>query len=335
VNKVISLWTYGDDLPSFRHRIRSLVPALERDGWRVDIVVVPPKRYYRRIIERLKTIKRSQVMILSKLKLNPLEMRILRRHGHKIIYDFDDAIYLRRLRALGQAPGTSWWREMKFRAMCKHADLVLAGNEVIGTKAAKANPAVEIVPTPVDAQAYRVTSPQDKSGKTIVWIGLPGNLVYLAMIRDACRRLLRRHPELVLRIVSAHAPDWDDVTIEFVPWSHANEAQALASADIGVMPLSDDAWSRGKCAFKLLQYMAAGLPCVASPVGANKTVITTGENGFHAGNAQEWQTALDTLLSSADLREQMGEKGRLLVEQHYDRPVVAAQVLAHIRALVD
>jgi glycosyltransferase involved in cell wall biosynthesis len=136
------------------------------------------------------------------------------------------------------------------------------------------------------------------------------------MIRPALSRLARRHP-LKVRVICSSFPDWSDVNIERVAWSSATEAAALAGAHIGVMPLTDDEWSRGKCAFKLLQYMAASLPCVASPVGANTEAVIDGLNGFHARDLDEWERRLEQLIESAELRRRFGAAGHAHVEQRY------------------
>jgi glycosyltransferase involved in cell wall biosynthesis len=152
---------------------------------------------------------------------------------------------------------------------------------------------------------------------TIAWIGSPENLIYLDMIRPALARLTQRHPTLKMRVICSEFPDWNDVNIERVPWSSATEAHSLAGAHMGVMPLTDDAWSRGKCAFKLLQYMAAALPCVASPVGANTEAVLDGINGFHATDVDAWERSLEKLILSPELRAKFGAKGRQHVEQRY------------------
>jgi glycosyltransferase involved in cell wall biosynthesis len=151
----------------------------------------------------------------------------------------------------------------------------------------------------------------------IVWIGSPENLVYLNLIRPALTRLTARHPTLTLRVICSRFPDWPGVNVERVAWSAATEAHALASADIGVMPLTDDEWARGKCAFKLLQYMAAALPCVASPIGANTEAVLDGVTGFHARNDLEWEAALGRLVESAALRAQFGAAGHAHVTERY------------------
>ena len=152
-------------------------------------------------------------------------------------------------------------------------DVVAAGNDVIAGVAGASARALSILPTSIDTAAYQATTATAADAPTVVWIGSPENLVYLEMIRPALVRLTTRYKTLKLRVICSRFPDWSDVNIERIAWSTATEARSLAAAHIGVMPLTDDEWARGKCAFKLLQYMAAALPCVASPVGANTEAV--------------------------------------------------------------
>ena len=169
---------------------------------------------------------------------------------------------------------------------------------------------------------------------TIAWIGSPENLVYLEILRPALARLCARHPGLQLRVICSAFPHWPEVRIEQVPWSAAAEVEALAGSHIGVMPLSDDAWSRGKCAFKLLQYMAASLPCVASPVGANTEAVIEGRTGFYARDAAEWEAALERLIGSAALRARLGSAGRAHLENRYDVQVYQARYVEVLEGLL-
>jgi glycosyltransferase involved in cell wall biosynthesis len=137
------------------------------------------------------------------------------------------------------------------------------------------------------------------------------------MIRPALLRLTRRFPTLKIRIICSRFPDWPGLRVERVAWSAATEAASLATAGIGVMPLSDDEWARGKCAFKLLQYMAAALPCVASPIGANTEAVLDGVTGFHARTGDDWEAALGRLIESPELRERCGAAGLAHVEARY------------------
>jgi glycosyltransferase involved in cell wall biosynthesis len=182
---------------------------------------------------------------------------------------------------------------------------------------------------------YRATTASAADPPTIAWIGSPENLIYLEMIRPALARLAVRHPALKVRVICSQFPDWPEVPVERIAWSSQTEAASLAAAHIGVMPLTDDAWSRGKCAFKLLQYMAASLPCVASPVGANTEAVLHGVNGFHASSTDDWEQTLERLIVSADLRARCGASGHAHVEKRYALRTYQANYVALLTRLAE
>jgi glycosyltransferase involved in cell wall biosynthesis len=221
---------------------------------------------------------------------------------------------------------------MKFRATCRSMDAVVVGNGVLAAEAKLAGRPVVILPTALDPSRYRPMSVDPGRAPTVVWVGSPENLVYLELVRPALRRLTAIYPTLVLKVVCSHFPDWQDVRIERVPWSHEAEVAALESADIGVMPLTDDAWARGKCAFKLLQYMAASLPTVASAVGANTEAVIDGTTGYLARDDAEWEAALGRLIASPESRLQLGNAGRAHLEAHY---AVAGYAAAYVELMED
>ncbi len=318
----IEIWTYDPALPSFRYRLAALVPELERRGADCRVEILPKRRYFRRILERRARLAETDVLVLGKIKLGLGEEPLLRRSARRIAFDFDDAIDLRRPRHPGLAPGRSFVRTLKFRRTCRFVDLVLAGNDDLAARARPFAPRVEIVPTSVDVARYPAAPPGGRAGRTLVWIGLPENVPYLEIVRPALARLAEEFPDLRLRVVSSTFPEWDDVPIERVPWSETAEVDALVSAGVGLMPLTDDAWTRGKCAFKLLQYMAAGLPCVGSAVGANRDAVVEGETGYLPRRREDWEAALRELLVSPGRRAEFGAAGRRRVEALYDRPVV-------------
>jgi len=324
----LSLWAYDLEAPSFRHRLGHLVPLLEARGWQCQVERLPKRRYLRRMLARRTQLRSAEVLVLSKLKLTPAEGCLLRRWARRIVFDFDDAIHIRRPRAPGLEPDRSWLRRYKFGYTCGLADLVVAGNPVLAAEAAPHARRVEVVPTPVDLERYPEPGATAREPHTLVWIGMPENLAYLELIHPALARLAARYPELRLRVVSSACPDWSDVPLVARPWSEATETEALASAGIGLMPLSDDEWTRGKCAFKLLQYMAAGLPCVASPVGANREAVLDGVTGYLAAGSSDWELALEKLLDSPQHGRELGDAGRERVRQHFDRRVVAPRLVA-------
>jgi glycosyltransferase involved in cell wall biosynthesis len=214
-------------------------------------------------------------------------------------------------------------------------DVVAAGNEVLAGAARPAAHEIMVLPTSIDTAVYLATTALPEAPPTIAWIGSPENLIYLEMIRPALARLAARHPTLKLRVISSHFPDWPEIHIERIPWNAQTEAQALAGAHLGVMPLTDDEWSRGKCAFKLLQYMAASLPCVASPVGANTEAVQDGVTGFHARSTEDWERALERLIVSPELRAAFGASGRAHVERRYALRAYQGNYVALLTRLVD
>jgi len=308
---------YDLEQPSFRHRMRSLIGTLEEAGWQVQPERFPSGRYGLRTWERRSLWRAADVVVLHQIKLSALEARLFAALSRHRVFDVDDAIYVRKPRRLGEAADDSPWRKRKFAATCRWVDVVAAGNDVLAGVARRSARAIAILPTSIDTAAYRPTTATAADAPTVVWIGSPENLVYLEMIRPALARLSVRYPALKLRVICSRFPDWGDVKVERIAWSTATEAESLAAAHIGVMPLTDDEWARGKCAFKLLQYMAAALPCVASPVGANTEAVIEGVNGFHARTTEEWEQHLESLIRSPELRARLGAGGREHVESRY------------------
>jgi glycosyltransferase involved in cell wall biosynthesis len=316
---------YDPSQPSFRHRIQSLVEPLCAAGWELRIERFPSGRYGLRTWERRALLRWADVAILHQIKLSALEARLFAAFSRRRVFDIDDAIYVRKPRRLGEPADDSRLRRAKFEATCRRVDAVAAGNAVLAAAARRAAREVVILPTSIDAAEYAAVRVPGAPLPTIVWIGSPENLVYLEMIRPALARVAARHPSMRLRVVCSSFPEWHDVPIEAVRWSSATEIAALVSAHIGIMPLSDDEWTRGKCAFKLLQYMAAALPCVASPVGANAAAVIDGVTGYHAADQDAWERALNLLLESPARRAQFGAAGHAHVEQSYAMSVYRAR----------
>ena len=308
---------YGLEQPSFRHRMRSLIEPLQAAGWQVRAEQFPSGRYGLRTWERRALLRWADVTVLHQIKLSAIEARLFAAFSRRRVFDVDDAIYVRKPRSLGDLPDESAWRKRKFAATCRWVDAVAAGNDVLAGVARATAREIAVLPTSIDTACYETSFAGPGEAPTIAWIGSPENLIYLDMIRPALARLSQRYPTLKMRVICSEFPDWTDVKVERVAWSSATEAHALAGAHIGVMPLTDDAWSRGKCAFKLLQYMAAALPCVASPVGANTEAVLDGITGFHAVDVDAWERCLEKLIVSAELRASFGAQGRQHVERRY------------------
>jgi glycosyltransferase involved in cell wall biosynthesis len=326
---------YALDQPSFRHRMASIIAPLETAGFQVRPERLPSRRYGLRTWERRALLRWADVVVLHQIKLSAVEARLVAALSRCRVFDVDDAIYVRKPRRLGDPVDESIWRRRKFAATCRWVDVVAAGNDVLAAVAKPAAHDIVVLPTSIDTSVYRATTASAADPPTIAWIGSPENLIYLEMIRPALARLAARHPALKLRVICSQFPDWPEISVERIAWSSQTEAEALAAAHIGVMPLTDDAWSRGKCAFKLLQYMAASLPCVASPVGANTEAVLDGVNGFHARNIDEWEQKLERLIVSADLRARFGANGHAHVERRYALRAYQANYVALLTRLAE
>lgn len=259
-----------------------------------------------------------------------LAERVLAWSGVPFVFDFDDAVWVRYL-----SPANAYLSYLRFpgktAALCRMARHVLAGNAYLRDYALRYNGRVTVVPTTIDAEKYR---PQPRAAATppvIGWTGSYSTEQYLALVRPALSRLARRRSFRVV-VVGGGRFAADGVAVEHRPWRAASETSDLAGFDVGLMPLPDAEWERGKCGLKALQYMALGVPTIVSPVGVNAEIVSHGENGLVARTDGEWEEALDRLLADAALRARLGSAGRATVERSYSAAVHAPRVAAALRA---
>jgi glycosyltransferase involved in cell wall biosynthesis len=204
----------------------------------------------------------------------------------------------------------------KIDKVMRNAALVICGNAYLGERAHSAGAShVEIVPTVIDLERYEVLHPAPGEHIVVGWVGSPSTVKYLDLVAPALKALAAEFP-LQLRVIGTQFA-WPGLNVDCRPWAEASEVSAIQDFDIGIMPLLDSPWERGKCGYKLIQYMACGKPVVASPVGVNKDIVQHGRNGFLASNELEWIEFLSVLLKNCALRNQMGKIGRTLVEEKY------------------
>jgi glycosyltransferase involved in cell wall biosynthesis len=235
-----------------------------------------------------------------------------------LVFDVDDAVFL----------------HQRFQAtdrMARHASLVLCGNAYLADHYQRFA-RVEIVPTAVDTQRFR-PAPRAGGRPVIGWSGSSSGFPYLLAIEPALRKVLQHHPEAVLHVVADRPPPFLTLPqdqVHYQPWHPDTEVQSLQQFHVGLMPLPDDPFTRGKCSFKMLTYMAVGIPVVVSPVGMNADVLKHGRCGLAAVSEGDWVDAIGQLLDAASLGEAMGAEGRRIVEAHYS----AAQVGDHLASLL-
>ena len=191
-----------------------------------------------------------------------------------------------------------------------------------------------ILPTPIDTVRFEPSRIRPDWGSALGWVGHSDNLPYLERLAPALRKLVERHPRMRLIVVADRAPKLEGVPLEFRRWTLEREVAAFDEMSVGLMPLDDDEWARGKCAFKALQYMALGLPTVVSPVGMNAEVIEDGRHGYHARDQDGWFAALDRLLSDVEHARVLGEAGRRRVERDYSVSVTSERLVGLLRELL-
>ncbi|OOY04241.1 glycosyltransferase family 4 protein [Thioclava sp. F28-4] len=291
-----------------------------------------------RYVDRLRQLVRQQEIDLLWVQyelfpfLPSVAERAVRLAGVPVVYDFDDAIFhnydLNRRAAVRAILGR------KLNAAIGASDCVFAGNEYLAAYARPHCRDVQIVPTVLDTAVYKPISPSTTAADNVPvigWIGTPSTWSeYLSPMQAMLASVSKQRRAKILAIGAARDAEADP-TVELRPWREEAEVSDIQEMDIGIMPLTDTPWARGKCGYKLIQYMACGLPVIASPVGVNSEIVEHGVNGFLASNEVEWREALDALLTDPNLRARMGAAGRKKVEDQYSLQVWGPRVAQMLR----
>jgi glycosyltransferase involved in cell wall biosynthesis len=261
--------------------------------------------------------------------------KTLAQKTERLIFDVDDAIFEP---FTSRNPRRSEEQQQKVQTILKLAHTVIVSTPYLQTCLRPFHSHIHVISTPVDTDAIRPRPhAQLPSLPVIGWIGSSSNLIFLKLLEDVFRQLAQTH-RFRFRIICnrAHATEYPDLPLdwlEIVEWSLDTESEELQKLDVGIMPLRHDRWCLGKAGFKLLQYMAAGLPVVASPVGFNCELVQHGVNGFLADSAAEWEECLGRLLKDRELRQRMGREGRRLVEKEFSLRPCFAKLLNVINSL--
>jgi hypothetical protein len=307
---VVSLVAHDPTVPSFRLRMAALRPLLEAGGLDVRTVTLGRGREWFRVLRQAGAWRASDVLVFQQVKLLAGERAFVGRLCGSWVLDVDDAIMFRRERKPGDGPSTASWRQRRFRSMVGRCRVVVAGSRSLAGFIGGAAGRLAVLPTPVDLSSYPVAPLPDRSCVRLVWIGLASNLRYLEALAPVLMQLRVDGVRFEVRVISDRLPNLRGVPCTLVPWSEAVERKALADCDVGLAPLPDDAWTRGKAGFRCIQYAASGLPAVASPVGAQREVVRDGDTGAWATTTESWREALHRICGDVGLRRQMGAAAR-------------------------
>ncbi|MBK6264560.1 glycosyltransferase [Marivirga sp. S37H4] len=333
-----------DEAPSQRFRFEQYFPVLKEKGFQYKIAPFLSPKAWAVLYQKGNKLKKVTSIFFSFMKrsallfqLKPYDFIFIHREASpvgppffewavrflwrkKIIYDFDDAIWLDDPNEAGSLKSRIKWKK-KVKSICKWSYKVSCGNQYLADFASKFNAMVVVNPTTIDSENLHMVQnklPQtDKKTPPIIgWTGTHSTLHYLNDVIPILEKLETQY-DFKFLVIANKRPDFSLKSLIYIPWNKATEIKDLNQMDIGIMPLTDDIWSKGKCGFKALQYMALAKPVVASPVGVNQHIIENGRSGYLAVTEAEWETALTTLLTQENRRIEMGLNGLQKVRKHY------------------
>lgn len=259
----------------------------------------------------------------------PIFEKLLSLFRLPYLVDYDDATFHRY--SEHRSSVVRWVLGGKIKRVMRYSTTVVAGNEYIAEYAKIAGAReVCVIPTVVDESKYVVKNTSLSSRFVIGWIGSPSTQQYLEVVMGALNKLANQ-AVFELRLVGASHIDQSGFPVKIVQWTEKTEVSDIREFDVGIMPLFDGPWERGKNGYKLIQYMACGVPVVATPIGVNTRIVEHGRNGYLAGNEQEWLVALQELMGDPSLRERMGRQGRIKFEKQYSLGVTAPILLSVLK----
>lgn len=336
-----------DTSPGQRYRIEQWAPLLQERG--VEITYAPfeseqlhsliykhgaltgklrlvADSFKRRLSEVRKAREFDLVYVFREAALlgPPIFERLVHQTRVPMVFDFDDAVFVSY-----RSPANGYLSYLKFagktKTICRLSAHVMAGNPYLADYARQVNDHVTVIPTTIDTEKYKPIARDESQVPVIGWTGSFSTVQHLDTLRSALAKLAKRH-NFRLRVIGTAQYELEGVDVEAMNWKADTELEDLSNIDIGVMPLPNDAWSKGKCGLKALQFMALSIPTVCSPVGVNTDIIQDNENGMLADSEDEWVDKLSQLVESMELRKRLGRAGRRTVEEKYSAKTQAPRV---------
>ncbi len=343
--KILVLTRYSSLGASSRYRFYQYIPYFQDQGAEITIQPLLGNNYINHLYKKtqlpfVEIIKKYLERIIILLKKNKYDIIWLQQEAFPwlpawferaftkskipLIVDYDDAFFHRYDQHRSNA--VKFFLKDKIDKVMNGADLVVAGNQYLSDRAIKnKTKKVIILPTVVDIDRYSTKSFTDNKFFTIGWIGSPSTAKYVSVIHNALREIYKQGDVRVVLVGSGFLKI-ENLPLEIKEWNETTEVKDIQSFDVGIMPLTDSLWERGKCGFKIIQYMACGKPVIASPVGVNVEIIQHSVNGFLANNSEEWIKYLTILKSDINLRMKMGAAGRKLAEDKYSLQLTAPKL---------
>ncbi|MCJ7543398.1 MAG: glycosyltransferase family 4 protein [Phycisphaerae bacterium] len=320
----IAAVTRRPDSASFEHRVKRHVVALAGRGVDVTVAVVPRHRAQRR--ELIRSLGRFDAVWLHRYLISPWHLRTWRRAARRLVFDFDDPI-------LYSTHGLGLARRLKFACLLRRCDAATVANGYLAARAGGYCRDVTVVPMAVDIPALPPRAPRAGPVR-LLWLGSRSTLRYLRELAGVLARLAEVRPQVELRLIGPEGLAAAGLNVDYRPWSPQEQDRALRECDLGLCPMPDTRWSRGKSPYKVLQYMAYGLAWVGSAVGEN--LVLAGPEGSEArglcaASEQQWVEALTKLADDGALRAQLAANGRAYVQEHHSRERVCSLLAETLR----
>jgi glycosyltransferase involved in cell wall biosynthesis len=352
--EILALTRYNTSGASSRFRFYQFIPYLQQNGWNVTVhsllrenyinhlysnTPLPflniIKSYFERVLYLLR--KRRYDIIWLQQEAFPwipawFETALLKSYV-PIVIDYDDAFFHRYDQHTSKI--VKLFLKDKIDKIMSCADVVIAGNKYLADRAVKnKSKKVIILPTVVDIEKYKPVAQKADNSFIVGWIGAPNTAKYIFTIQKALEEIAQEENVKIVLVGTGNFK-LDNVPIEIRNWNETTEVKEIQSFDVGIMPLDDSDWEKGKCGFKLIQYMACGKPVIGSPVGVNRIIIVNGINGFLANNTDEWLKYFRIIKNDFALRIKMGSVGRAMVEEEYSLQAISPKLIQIFNNLLE
>ena len=328
------------DNASARIRVIQYIPFFESQDFRVTHIPRIPKRPTNPflkfsvfpVLKRWYSLKitlailfgKWDIVFIQRIFVNKSLLKILVNRSIKVIYDFDDAIYLNPKRPKNRGKASD---------MIRFATNVIVSTNYLAEFCLNSGQSPMIIPSPIETDRIKPTEKSKDQIVTIGWIGSPWTTSYLELIETPLQKLAEKYSFRFITVGARHEYKIEGVDHISKPWVFDLENEDIGHMDIGIMPLPDTDWTKMKGGYKLLQYMSAGIPCVASPVGINQSIVRPGENGYLASNDDEWYLILEKLIVDSSLRARLGSNGRKDAVELYSREVCFKKIMVMIKSI--
>jgi len=319
--------THESNSPSARWRVLQLLPYLEKEGIHFERYVLPNNPLRRYFL--FKRARLFSVTFLQKRLISRFWLKLLRKHSKKLIYEFDDAVFLD-----SKTLRLSQTRNKRFQQTVKAADCCITTNNYLATYARKFCWNVKILPNAVDLSRWKIKSAKKTEQITIGFIGSGSTAEYLLPLAEKFSFLCELYPQIKFKIISDKPIKLKGVRTEYKPFNPKTEVEDVHSFDIGIAPYPENAWTMGKFPVKVLTYMACGLPVIASDVTSVKKIIQDGESGLLARTKEDWERKIALLIESPGLQTKLGINARKRVENIYSLDKVAKGYVSVLQSLV-